>query len=127
MLDATDVEFVMPHAGVRLALAPGDLIVFDPAMAHGICRPEDSGEAMAASFEGGEHRHQIFLTGELLLTDAHWAALGAPWLAVEEHERRGALDLMVAGFDERSGAIQRLRALRDGMKRSTCHVDESTA
>jgi hypothetical protein len=124
-LDVADVEFVMPHAGVRIPLAPGDLLVFDQTMAHGLCRPRDSGQAVAASFEAGERRRQIFLTGELQLTDAQWAALGAPWLAVEEHERRGALDLMVAEFDERSGAIKRLRAMRDGMKRSTCHVDET--
>jgi hypothetical protein len=123
-LDLGDVEFVMPHAGVRLALAPGDLLVFDQTMAHGLCRPADEGQAVAASFESGASCQQIFLTGELLLTDAQWAALGAPWLAVEAHERRGALDLMVAEFDERSGAIKQLRALRDCMKRSTCHVDE---
>lgn len=122
-LDLADVEFVMPHAGVRVALAPGDLLVFDQTMAHGLCRPHDHGQAVAASFEVGEHRLQIFLTGELLLTDAHWAALGAPWLPVEVHEQRRALDLMVAEFDERSGAIKRPHALRDGMKRSTCHVD----
>ena len=28
-LDATDVELVMPHAGLRLPVAPGDLLVFD--------------------------------------------------------------------------------------------------
>ena len=123
-LAVADVEFVMPHAGVRHTLAPGDLVVFDQTMAHGLCRPRDCGQAVAASFNAGEHRHQIFLTGELLLTDAHWAAIGAPWLAVEEHERRGALDLMVAEFDERSAAVKRLHALRDCMKRSTCHVDE---
>ena len=125
-LDVADVEFVMPHAGVRLVLAPGDLLLFDQTMAHGLCRPSDQGQAVAASFDHGDRRHQVFLTGELPLTDAQWAALGAPWLAVEEHERRDALDLMVAEFDERSGAIKRPRALRDGMKRSTCHVDEST-
>jgi hypothetical protein len=126
-LDLADVEFVMPHAGVRLALAPGDLVVFDQTMAHGLCRPRDHGQALATSFQAGEHRHQIFLTGELPLTDAHWAALGAPWLPVEEHERRGALDLMVAEFDERSGTIKRPRALRDCMKRSTCHVESERA
>lgn len=125
-LDLADVEFVMPHAGVRLALAPGDLIVFDPSMAHGLCRPGDQGQAVAASFETAGPCRQIFLTGELPLTDAQWAALGSPWLPVEDHEQRGALDLMVAEFDERSGAIKRLRALRDSMKRSTCHVDEAT-
>ena len=31
---------------------------------------------------------------------------------------------MVAEFDERSGAIKRLHAMRDGMSRATCHVDE---
>ena len=122
-LDSADVEFVMPHAGVRLPLAPGDLLVFDPTLAHGLCRPGDGGQALATSFDAGAHRHQIFLTGELLLTDAQWAALGAPWLPVEAHERMGALDLMVAEFDDRSGAIKRLRAMQDCMKRSTCHVD----
>jgi hypothetical protein len=124
-LDVADVEFVMPHAGVRLALAPGDLLVFDQTMAHGLCRPGDRGQAVAASFETGDRDHQLFLTGELLLSDAQWAALGSPWLPVEVHGRRGALDLVVAAFDERSGAIQRPGALRDGMKRSTCHVDEA--
>lgn len=124
-IDVVDVELVMPHAGLHLPLAPGDLVVFDPAMAHGLCRPGDQGQAVAASFDSGEHRYQLFLTGELPLSDAQWAALGAPWLPVDSPERRGALDLVVAEFDERSGAIQRLHALRDGMKRSTCHVDEA--
>jgi hypothetical protein len=119
------VEFVMPHAGVRLAVAPGDLLVFDQTMAHGLCRPGDGGQALAASFEDERPRHQLFLTGELLLSDAQWAALGSPWLPVEQHDSRGALDLMVAEFDERSGAIKRLHALRECMKRSTCHVDEA--
>jgi hypothetical protein len=123
-LQAQDVEFVMPHAGVRLQLAPGDLIVFDPAMAHGLCRPADGGHAVSASFEGGAHRPQMFLTGELVLDDAQWAVLGAPWLPVEVHAGRAALDLMVAEFDDRSGAIKRLSSLRDGMARSHCHVDE---
>lgn len=123
-LDLADVEFVMPHAGVRIGLAPGDLLVFDQTMAHGLCRPADHGQAVATSFEAGDAGRQIFLTGELLLNDAQWAALGAPWLPVEAHQRRGALDLMVAEFDERSGAIKRLHAMRDGMSRATCHVDE---
>jgi hypothetical protein len=121
-LELEDVEFVMPHAGVRLPLAPGDLLVFDPTMAHGLCRPASAGLALATAFETGDHRHQMFLTGELPLGDAQWAALGSPWLPVEAHEHRRALDLMVAEFDERSGTIQRPHALRDSMKRSTCHV-----
>lgn len=126
-LDVAEVDFVMPHAGVQLALASGDLVVFDQTMAHGLSRPGDGGQAVEASFLAGEHCRQVFLTGELLLSDAQWAALGAPWLPVEEHERRGALDLAVAEFDERSGAVKRPRALRDCMKRSTCHVDEGPA
>jgi hypothetical protein len=141
-LHVDDVEFVMPHAGVRLALAPGDLVVFDPAMAHGLCRPGDAGQAVAASFEDegqdanddGQDandevhaacgsRRQVFLTGELPLTDAQWELLDSPWLPVEVHEQRRALDLMVAEFDERTGAIKRVRTLQDGMKRSTCHVE----
>ena len=126
-LDATEVEFVMPHAGLRHRLTPGDLLVFDQTMAHGLCRPQDHGRVVAASFEAGAHRHQIFLTGELLLSDAQWAAIGAPWLPVEVHARLAALDLMVAEFDECSGAIKRLHALRGGMQRSICHVDEPGA
>jgi hypothetical protein len=125
VLDLAEVDFVMPHAGVCLALAPGDLLVFDPTMAHGLCRPGDAGQAVAESFDAGARSRQVFLTGELLLSDAQWAVLGAPWLPVEAHEQRAALDLMVAEFDERSGAVKRPRALRDSMKRSTCHVDEA--
>jgi hypothetical protein len=125
VLDAANVDFAMPHAGVQVALAPGDLVVFDQAMAHGLCRPGDRGQVLETSFLTGEDCRQIFLTGELQLTDAHWAALGAPWLPVEEHEQRGALDLAVAEFDDRSGRIKRLTALRDCMKRSTCHVDDA--
>jgi hypothetical protein len=126
VLDLAEVDFVMPHAGVCLALAPGDLLVFDPTMAHGLCRPGDAGQAVAASFATGAPGRQVFLTGELLLSDAQWAGLGAPWLPVEDHEQRAALDLMVAEFDERSGAVKRPGTLRDSMKRNTCHVDEPT-
>ncbi len=126
-LDVGDVEFTMPHAALRVPLRAGDLVVFDPAMAHGLCRPADDGRAVAGSFEDGEAGRQLFLTGEMLLDDARWAALGAPWQPVEAHEGRGALDLMVAEFDDRSGAIQRVRSLAACMRRSTCHVEETSA
>lgn len=126
VLDLSEVDFVMPHAGVCLPLAPGDLLVFDPTMAHGLCRPGDAGQVVAESFDAGARGRQIFLTGELLLGDTQWAMLGAPWLPVEAHEQRLALDLMVAEFDERSGAVKRPHTLLDSMKRSTCHVDEAT-
>ena len=126
-IDVGDVEFVMPHAGVRLALADGDLVVFDQVMAHGLCRPADAGRAIAASFDDGDAGRQLFLTGEMLLGDARWAALGAPWLPVETHEARGALDLLVAEFDDRGGAIQRVRALAGCLSRDTCHVEETFA
>ena len=125
-IDVGDVEFVMPHAGVRVALSDGDLVVFDQTMAHGLCRPLDTGRAVAESFEDGEAGRQLFLTGEMLLADAQWAALGAPWLPVETHEARGALDLMVAEFDDRSGAIQRVRSLERCMRRTVCHVEETS-
>lgn len=123
-LAADDVEFVMPHAGVRLPLAPGDLLVFDPTMAHGLCRPADHGQALPASFDSGAHRTQVFLTGELQLGDASWAALGATWRPVEEHERLGALDLRLAEFDDQTGAIKLPRTLLHGMKRSTGEADD---
>ncbi len=123
-LDVHDVEFAMPHAGLRAALAPGDLVVFDPVMAHGLCRPADAGRALAASFVEPEAGRQLFLTGEMLLSDAQWAALGVPWQPVETFD--GALDLMVAEFDDRSGAVQRARSLAGAMSRETCHVDETS-
>ena len=125
-IDVGEVEFVMPHAGVRLALADGDLVVFDQVMAHGLCRAADASRAVAESFEDGDAGRQLFLTGEMLLSDAQWDALGAPWLPVEAHEARGALDLMVAEFDDRSGAIQRVRSLAACMSRDTCHVEETS-
>ena len=125
-IDVGDVEFVMPHAGLRSALSDGDLVVFDQAMAHGLCRPADAGRAVVESFDGGDAGRQLFLTGEMLLSDAQWDALGAPWLPVEAHEARGALDLMVAEFDDRGGAIQRVRSLGACMRRTTCHVEETS-
>ncbi len=124
-IDAADVEFVMPHAGVRVALAPGDLIVFDQTMAHGLCRPRDARQAVAASFESGDDGRQLFLTGEILLDDERWAALGSPWLDVEAQARRAALDLMAAEFDERNGTVKRLRTLAHCMRRDTSYVDDA--
>ena len=124
-LDVGDVEFVMPHAELRLPLRDGDLVVFDQVMAHGLCRPADQGRAVAESFADGDAGRQLFLTGEMLLPDARWAALGAPWRPVESFD--GALDLMVAEFDDRGGAVQRVRSLAHAMSRGTCHVDETSA
>ena len=125
-VDVGDVEFVLPHAALRVPLCAGDLVVFDQTMAHGLCRPADEGRAVAGSFEDGDAGRQLFLTGEMLLADTQWAVLGAPWLPVEVHEQRGALDLMVAEFDDRGGAIQRVRSLEACMRRSTCHVEETS-
>jgi len=125
-LDVGDVEFVMPHAALRLPLRAGDLVVFDPVMAHGLCRPADAGRAVSAHFEDGDAGRQLFLTGEMLLDDARWAALGAPWQPVQVHAARGALDLMLAEFDDRSGAVQRVRSLEHAMSCATCHVDETS-
>jgi hypothetical protein len=122
-IEVANVDFVMPHADVQWPLSRGDLLVFDQTMAHGLCRPADAGLALEGSFQHGQDCRQLFLTGEIPLTDAQWAALGAPWLPIEEHERRGALDLTVAEFDERSGAIKRPGELRACMQRSTCYVD----
>ena len=126
-VDVAAVEFAMPHAGVRVALSAGDLVVFDQVMAHGLCRPADNGVAVAESFDDGDAGRQLFLTGEMPLSDEQWAALGAPWRPVEVHDALGALDLMVAEFDDRTGTIQRVRSLEGGLRRDTCHVDETSA
>jgi len=110
-----------------MPLAAGELVVFDPAMAHGLCRPADAGLAIAESFDNDDAGRQLFLTGEMQLDDAHWEALGSPWQPVQAHAARGALDLMVAEFDDLSGAIKRVRSLIGGMARDTCHVDETSA
>ena len=123
-LDVGDVEFVMPHADLRVPLAPGDLVVFDQVIAHGLCRPVDQGRAVAESFAHGDAGRQLFLTGEMVLDDARWDALGAAWRPVEQFD--GALDLMVAEFDDRSGTVQRVRSLAGAMSRETCHVDETS-
>jgi len=125
-LDLADVEFVQAHTGLRVALAPGDLVVFDQVMAHGLCRPADAGQAVAASFEDGDVGRQLFLTGEMLLSEAQWSALGAPWQPVEVARAAGALDLLVAEFDDRSGTVQRVRSLAYAMSPDTCHVDETS-
>jgi len=124
-VDVAEVEFVLAHAGLRVALAPGDLLVFDPVMAHGLCRPADAGQAIAGAFGPEDAARQLFLTGEMQLDDARWAALGAPWRPVEAAAADGALDLMLAEFDDRSGAIKRVRSLAHAMSRDTCHVDET--
>ena len=126
-VDVAEVEFVLAHAGLRVALAPGDLVVFDQVMAHGLCRPLDAGLALPGSFDASDAARQLFLTGEMLLSDAQWAALGAPWQPVELAQAAGALDLMLAEFDDRSGAIKRVRSLEHAMSRDTCHVDETSA
>jgi len=123
-LDVPDVEFVMPHAGLRVLLAPGDLLVFDQVMAHGLCRPLDQGRALPDSFAGGDAGRQLFITGEMVLDDDRWAALGSPWQPVEAFQ--GALDLMLAEFDDRSGRVQRVRSLAHAMSRKTCHADETS-
>ncbi|CAD5374258.1 conserved hypothetical protein [Rubrivivax sp. A210] len=120
-LAVDDVEFVMPHAGLRLPLQPGDLIVFDQTLAHGLCRPRDQGQAVAASFAAGAGARQVFLAGELALGDAEWAALGAPWLPLEAHA--DALELVAASFDERSGAVQRPHALAHCMSRDSVYAE----
>ena len=124
VLDLADVAFVMPHAGVQVLLAPGDLLVFDPSMAHGLCRPRDDGQALPRSFDGVSADRQLFLTGELLLDDDDWAALRSPWLPLAVHAARAALDLRLAVFDDRTGTIQRVHTLRDGMSNAVDGADD---
>jgi hypothetical protein len=105
-LDVVDVEFVVPHLGVRLPLEPGDLVVFDPSLAHGLCRPRDGGRFLSVHFEDGEDgRHQAFLSGELELDAAHWASLGCAWEPSTSPRFSSAVDLLNADFDSESGRV----------------------
>lgn len=101
-LDARDLELVLPHAGVRVAMVPGRLVVFDPCLVHGLCRPADDGRAVEASFDG-EGGCAAFLAGEIELSGAQWKALGSPWM--RRKVPAGALSLMQLNFDADSGAI----------------------
>lgn len=111
-LDVVDVEFVVPHLGVRMLLEPGDLVVFDPSLAHGLCRPRDGGRFVPAHFEGESgDQHQAFLSGELELGDAEWAALGCAWQPAGSAQFVNAVDLLNSDFDAESGCISRRVAL----------------
>lgn len=105
-LDVFDVEFVMPHLGVRLLLEPGDLIVFDPCFPHGVCRPRDGGCFVPAHFEeDSAHHSQAFLSGELQLDEAQWEALGCAWQPDAEAPFRAATDLLTAEFNPHTGVV----------------------
>lgn len=106
-LDATSVEFRMPDAGVRIRLTPGDLLVFDPCLVHGLCRTGDGGRALESSFTGGSERRdlQTFLAGELVLSRRRWAMMGCPWRKREDF--KGFVDLSSATFNEETGAVRK--------------------
>lgn len=110
--DVQDVEFVVPHVGFRARVARGDLIVFDPSLAHGLCKTSDSGLFVGEHFEGDSgDLVQAFLSGELLLDDAQWAALGCKWQPRSDAAFDGAVSLLSAEFDARSGRICRAEGL----------------
>ena len=77
-----------------------------------------------AGFHNGVRGHWSRCLFWILALDAAWRRRRRLSCAVRI-ERRGALDLMVAEFDDRSGTIKRPGELRDCMKRSTCYVDDS--
>lgn len=105
VLEAPDVEFVMPHLRVRYLLQPGDLVVWDPCLPHGLCRPADNGRALNGSFQG-PNRHQDYLSGELQLSLAQWERLDCPWVEREHFAKIGAIDLVPAAFNPQTGAVQ---------------------
>jgi hypothetical protein len=85
-LDVTDVEFVMPHAGLQLPWRPATWWSSTRPWRTGCAVRATRQQVLESSFRHGDAARQIFLTGEIPLTDAQWAALGVPWLPVEEHE-----------------------------------------
>lgn len=103
-VDTINVEFVVPHLGVRLALEVGDLVVFDPSLAHGLCRPADAGCFVREHFEGDSgDEHQAFLSGTLQLDAAGWAALRCEWQPADLPQFAQAVDLAAAAIDQRTG------------------------
>lgn len=110
-LDVTEADFVMPHAEVRLALSPGDLVVFDPAMAHGLCRRGES-KVDREALLGGERFQQSFLSGELSLSKQAWAALGCPWKPLGEFAGSDYLDVREVKLCPKTGRIMNSKAIR---------------
>lgn len=111
-LDASDVEFVLPHIGVSLPMPPGRLAVFDPCLPHGLCRPDDARRWRRKRFEDSERSMQTFLGGEITLSEHSWRELGSPLCRGASDALRGFLDLASADIDEESGGVTNADACR---------------
>lgn len=106
VLDAGDTEMVVPELAFRHPLRTGELIVFDPALPHGVTRPADGGLFEAANFPRslpGKVHMQTFLSGELRLSKAQWKRLGSPWVAASARQFYDGVDLLLAKIDPRTG------------------------
>lgn len=110
-LRVVDAEVVFPTLGLRLTLAPGDLVVFDPALPHGVTRPSATGRFTSKSFGAGPEDVQMFLSGELPLNNSDWAALGCPWEPIPEvvPADGSAIDLRSAKILKSTGAVSARR------------------
>jgi hypothetical protein len=108
VLEAADTEMVVPGLEFRHPLAAGDLIVFDPALPHGVTRPADGGLFEASSFAESlpnKGHLQTFLSGELQLSKAQWKRLGCPWVSKGARQFAGGVNLLLAKIDSRTGQV----------------------
>lgn len=103
VLKANDVDFVMPEMALRKRISMGDLFLFDPSLAHGVCRSSAGGRFNPSDFEKmGREDFQTYLSGEVNLDDEAWAALGCEW---SEELAIGGTDLAKSDIDPWSGSV----------------------
>lgn len=109
-LGGEPMDFVMPHAGIRQTLRPGDIVAFDPSQVHALVRP---GEAVsdASSWPTDalvqEKTFQFFLSLDFKMTPSSDAWFGIERGSEEELHHKGytTMDVDRIKVDNRSGAI----------------------
>lgn len=105
VLDAPDAELVVPALDMRLALPRGRLVVFDPCVPHGLCRPADGGQWLRESFEDSERSYQSFIAGELNLPCRSWADIGLGKRSANSPVMRSRIDLCGASICVQTGRV----------------------
>ncbi|RSZ31448.1 MULTISPECIES: hypothetical protein [unclassified Variovorax] len=70
MSEDKGLDLHFPHAGLRIPLQRGTVVIFDTGQPHGVIRRGGTGFD-AADFADGKDCSQVFLTWELPIEDAH--------------------------------------------------------